>query len=272
MSGDDIPREEPCEAPALPGWLADQLCGYRWRRSNIGCSGGSVFRLTGKSGAPDLFLKHGTGSAAQDITDEMVRLRWLSRRIAVPEVTNFLAAGEEAWLVSSALPGRTAYELLCEDAAPTEVIVDALAAFLRRLHAIPTAECPFASDHLLRMVLAKARVEAGLVEEDDFDDARAGWSAAQVYAALEAHLPLTSDLVVTHGDYSLDNLLIENGLIVGCIDTGRVGVADRWQDLAIMWNCLEEFGKGAQTRFVATYGAALDFEKLEFHLLLDELF
>lgn len=81
------------------------------------------------------------------------------------------------------------------------------------------------------------------------------------------------DAVVTHGDFSLDNLIVGNDEIVGCIDVGRVGIADRYHDLAILWNCLGEFGSSLQERFLEKYGIVdVDQRKLQFHLLLDELF
>lgn len=90
---------------------------------------------------------------------------------------------------------------------------------------------------------------------------------------MQALLPLSPDPVVTHGDYSLDNLLIQDGEVVGCIDAGRVGIADRYQDIAIVWNCLGEFGPESQEGFLRAYGiAGPDRRKLDFHLMLDELF
>ena len=153
------------------------------------------------------------------------------------------------------------------------MVVNALADFLVRLHAIPVDACPFDSGHPVRRRLAWARIDAGLVDSDDFGDAHRGWSARQVGTAMEAMLPLRFDRVVTHGDYSLDNLLIEDGAVTGCIDVGRVGVADRYQDLAILHDCLGAFGAVLQRRLFDRYGiAAPDADRLRFHLLLDELF
>jgi aminoglycoside 3'-phosphotransferase I len=68
-------------------------------------------------------------------------------------------------------------------------------------------------------------------------------------------------------------LLMQNGEVVGCIDVGRLGIADRYQDLAIIGNCLGEFDSSLQERFWQHYGISeVDERKLEFHLLLDELF
>jgi aminoglycoside 3'-phosphotransferase-1 len=253
--------------------MAVELADYQWARDTTGESGGAVYRLHGKPDAPDLFLKHGRGGIADDITDEMVRLRWLATHLPVPVIAHFTTTLDEAWLLMTALPGETAYQTLEARPSERDAVVDAMARFLRRFHAIPLAACPFISDHAHRLSQARQRIDASLVEEDDFDDERQGWTAEQVWQALHALLPFRSDPVVTHGDFSLDNLLISGGEVIGCIDVGRVGIADRYQDLAILWNCLGEFDTGLQHRFLAQYGIAdPDKHKLDFHLMLDELF
>lgn len=269
----DLDREEACAAIPLPAGMSAPLVGYEWARDSVGESGGTVYRLHGKIGAPDLFLKHGLSSVAGDITDEMVRLRWLARYIPVPAVEGFVATQDEAWLLMTAVPGQTAYQLLEAQPDAGLGIVDALATFLRRLHAIPTSECPFNSDHAYRLSRARERIDADLVDEDDFDDEREGWTAEQVWEAMQHLLPMPSDPVVTHGDFSLDNILMLDGEVVGCIDAGRVGIADRYQDLAILWNCLGEFDASLQDRLIQQYGVAeADERKFQFHLLLDEMF
>lgn len=265
-------RERRCRPPALPATMAEATAGYTWARDTVGESGGAVYRLHGKAGAPDLYLKHGTGSVADDVIDEMARLRWLAAYLPVPAVVQFTLTAGAAWLLMTALPGRTAYQVLEAEPDARVAIVDALAAFLRRVHAIPVDACPFDAGHAYRLTHARRRIDAGLVETQDFDDEREGWTAEQVWTALHELLPLTPDRVVTHGDFSLDNILIEGGAVVGCIDVGRTGGADRYQDLAILWNCLGEFDAALQARLFATYGVALDQRKLDFHLILDELF
>ena len=266
-------REEACRAVTVPGSMSSAVAGYAWARDRVGESGGAVYRLHGKPGAPDLYPKHGRHAVADAIGDEAARLRWLAGRLPAPAVVHFDRTADEAWLLMTAVPGRTAYQLLQADPAQHDIVVDALARFLQRLHAIPTSACPFNSDHDYRLGLARSRIEAGMVDEGDFDQERAGWTAQQVLDAMQVLLPLAPDPVVTHGDYSLDNFLIVDGEVAGCIDAGRVGIADRYQDLAIAWNCLGEFGGALQERFLQTYGITEpDWRKLEFYLMLDELF
>ena len=270
---DRTDREQACAPPAAPAGIAEALAGYAWARDTVGESGGAVYRLHGKAGAPERYLKCGAGAIADDIAAEMLRLSWLRAHLPVPRVEHFVRTADEAWLLMTAMSGRTAWQYMQAEPALRPAVVDALAGFLRRLHAIPVEACPFTSGHALRLRAARARIDAGLVNEDDFDDERAGWSAAEVWDALQALLPLAPDPVVTHGDYSLDNLFIQDGAVTGCIDAGRVGITDRYQDLAIMWNCLGEFGPACQQRFLTSYGIdQVDRDKLSFHLMLDELF
>jgi aminoglycoside 3'-phosphotransferase-1 len=271
--GAAMSREKNCGAVDVPASLSVALAGYAWARNTVGESGGAVYRLHGKPGAPDLYLKHGKHRVADDIDAEAARLRWLAEYLPVPRVVQFERASHEAWLLMTAIPGLSAYQVMEAHPESRSAVVDALAAFLRRLHAISPAACPFTSDLAQRLSLARARIDAGLVDADDFDEEREGWSAQQVWDAMQALPPLDPDPVVSHGDYSLDNLLLRDGEVVGCIDAGRVGVADRYRDLAIMWNCLGEFGAPLQERFMRSYGIAdIDQGKLTLHLLLDELF
>jgi aminoglycoside 3'-phosphotransferase-1 len=266
-------REEACAPLPVPVSMAAALAGYQWARDRVGESGGAVYRLHGKAGAQDLFLKHGSGAVAGDITDELVRLRWLSNHMPVPAIEGFVADVDEAWLLMTALPGRTAYQLLEAEVDARMDVVDALVRFMTRLHAIPVGDCPFNGDHPCRLARARDRIDAGLVAEDEFDEEREGWTAEQVWQAMQQLLPMPADRVVTHGDFSLDNILMQDGEVVGCIDVGRVGIADRYQDLSILWNSLGEFGASLQERMVVRYGIdEIDRRKLDFHLMLDEMF
>lgn len=267
-----LEREVPVEPLFVPPGLAEAVAGMEWARPAAGEAAAAVHRLYAP-GRPTLYLKQGSGDAAEDIAAEMVRLRWLGRHTATPEMLGFVATPDEAWLLTSAVPGRTAFEVLETEPDRRAEIVTALAEHLRALHAVPAEECPFNSAHTLRLSEARKRMEAGEVDLGDFDPERAGWTAERVWAQMTAMLPIEPDPVVTHGDCSLDNILLEDGKVTGLIDLGRVGVADRYQDLAILWNGLGDFGAGLQARLFTAYGIAEpDIRKLRFHLALDEFF
>lgn len=267
------PADDAVPVPALPAGLAETLAGYRWVGDTVGQSEGAVYRLTDKAGVPDLFVKHGAGRPADDVTDEMTRLLWLSGRLPVPQVCAFVRTAQEAWLVTSALPGETALELMASSKDSCEALVDTLAYLLRQFHALPVDECPFSAGLAPKLKAARARIDGGLVDIADFDEERQGWSADDVWRALQMMGAPVEDPVVSHGDFSLNNVLVNAGAVTGCIDVGRLGIADRYQDLAIVWNGLREFGPQFQDRFLRQYGVpAPDEQKLRFYMMLDELF
>lgn len=151
------------EMPApftMPESLATLLSGYRWCRDTIGESGGSVYRLQ-RPGRPDLFLKYGRGDVAAGILDEVVRLRWLATHMPVPHIMYVASTPDEAWLVTTAIAGQTVHQCLTNDPHTSIAIVDALARFARRLHAIPSRICPFNSDHAYRLAQGKGSHRCG---------------------------------------------------------------------------------------------------------------
>lgn len=255
-----------------PDPLARLTRDRRWIPDTIGESGGSVWRLEAE-GVPAIYLKHGSGRVARDIADEYARLEWLAPHGLAPKLLGFVRDGDEAWLLTEALPGCMAQDVLADEPERAAEVVRALAGFLRRLHALPVETCPFNARAPLRLAHARANIDAGRVPEDEFDAERQGWTAGRVWDAMHALLPLPFEEVVTHGDFSIGNLFLEGGEVTGCIDVGRFGVADPYQDLAILWNNLAEFDPALQAELWRAYSISEpDRRRLDFHLMLDEMF
>ncbi|WP_066650663.1 MULTISPECIES: APH(3') family aminoglycoside O-phosphotransferase [Sphingomonas] len=256
----------------LPSSLAEIVAGYRANPSLVGESGAVIHQLDAV-GRPVLFLKQGGSRVATDIVDEYARLRWLQGRWQVSAIVGYAETEAGAWLLTTALPGRAAYGWLEDHPDRRETAMRSIAAFLRLMHAEPIATCPFDASLDLRSADAAANVVAGRVDLDDLDPEREGWSAEQLWDHFQRLLLLDADPVVTHGDFSLDNIFLDDdGTVTGCLDVGRVGVADRYQDLAILWNSLREFDLGLAEAMFEAYGVAPDREKIELHLLFDEFF
>lgn len=255
----------------MAAYLQAALEGYVWTPVEDGESGG-IIHLLQAPGRPDLYVKHGRGTVATDITDEMARLAWLQTRFPVPAIHHFISTPTEACLVTAAVPGQPAHEYLEQHPARRLDVVRAIAATLRSLHALPIAECPFYSGLDLRLAHAQRRLHAGLVDESDFGPEHQGWSAQQVFDKMLTLLPIDGDLVVTHGDFSLGNILFDGERLSGCIDVGRVGTANPYQDLAILADSLADFGPDLPAELFRAYGIQPDDRKIAFHLCLDEMF
>jgi kanamycin kinase len=260
---------------------------HAWAPVTVGESGARVFRLDPPRSAAGggLYVKitprTGHPDPGLDVRAEVDRLRWLSAQgIPVPEVVDTGTTGDGgAWMVTRAAAGRSAAEPWPEHRRAA--VVDAVADMARALHALPAASCPF--DRSLRVAVAHARraAAAGLVDLDDLDPERRGWTAERLLAELDATLPETEDLVVCHGDYCLPNVLLDPDTcaVTALVDVGRLGLADRYADLALAVRSLASHPRNAQfgppyaERFLARYGAhPPDHRRVAFYQLLDELF
>lgn len=256
----------------LPQELAEWLDGLTPVKVDRGESGASVFRYA-RQGRRAVYLKRGRDAVARHILDEVVRLRWLNDHLPSPRLLRFGGDRRDAWMVTEALSGCSAYDVLASKTGERVAVVRAIASFLRHLHALPVGDCPFRSHHSVRMAQAHRNLQAGLVDTTDFDEQRQGWTAQQVWSAMTGIQPTQFGEAVTHGDFSLDNIFLDRGKVTGVVDVGRLGVADPYQDLAIVWNSLGEFGAELQKEMLRAYGIArVDRRKLEFHLCLDEFF
>lgn len=254
----------------LPSTSREALAGYDWQRQTIGASGASVFRLEA-SGKSTLFLKTEETGDFAELPDEVARLRWLGGQgVPCPEVIVFETHAGLHWLLMTALPGG---DLVTQEVPAAEAIA-IIADALRRLHALDIASCPF--DHRLsrRIPLARARMEAGVVDVEDFDDEWLGQSAETVFEQVLARRPASEELVVTHGDASMPNFIAEGGRFTGFIDCSRLGVADRYQDLGILcWSIHLNLGPEWVAPFLELYGLPdADPARLSYYQLLDEFF
>ncbi|SDU74369.1 APH(3') family aminoglycoside O-phosphotransferase [Jiangella alkaliphila] len=226
-------------------------------RVTTGQSGASIVRVAGT------YRKE---SLTDDLLGEAARLTWL-RAQGIP-AAEVLECGP-GLLVTAEVPGRPA-----DDDWPLALrghVVDALAELTRALHSLPVADCPF--DRRLAVTMPAAL--AADVDLDDLDDDRRGWTRDRLIAELLATRPAGEDVVVCHGDLTTQNVLIdpETLTVSGLVDAGRLGVADRWLDLAVANRELADgLGDDAAARYLTGCGVEPDPAKQAFYRLLDEFF
>ncbi|MDH7796956.1 MULTISPECIES: APH(3')-II family aminoglycoside O-phosphotransferase [unclassified Beijerinckia] len=263
----NAPTSVPSDMP--PHWR-DDLAGYAWTTQTIGRSSATVFRLQADK-RPSFFVKIEPADASGELLAEAARLRWLAASgIACPQVENTSSDGQRNWLLTRALPGR---DLASSPHLAAEQIVTIAADALRDLHRLDPSPCPFDQRLDSRIAAAEARMRAGLVDESDFDDERLGQPAHAVFADLLRRRPAQEDLVVTHGDACLPNLMADGERFSGFVDCARLGVADRHQDLALAsWSIRYNLGQAWIAPFLQRYGLRADPELLDFYRLLDDFF
>ena len=243
--------------------------GMAWTRITIGESPSDTFRLD-RSGHAALYLKIAPRAHWMELLRERERLDWLRGKLPVPDVVGYETDDLNEYLLITPLPGRHLATLAVDDL--DERVVKLLATGLRAIHAIPIHDCPF--DMTLDREIERSRhnVIRGVVDEADFDDIRLGRSAAGLFEELLSTRPADEDLVFTHGDYCLPNVMMDGDKVSGFVDWGRAGVADRYKDIALAVRSLERnTGEDLTLAFFDAYGiSSPDADKIEYYKLLDE--
>ena len=194
-------------------------------------------------------MKWNPAGSGESLAEEARRIRWLAGRFPAPEV---VGSGDDAsgeWLATRAIHARSAV------ASPwlerPDVAVRAIAEGLRRLHeGLDPATCPF--DWSVGRRLAEAHA-AGHPIPDEL-----------------AAPPPVDRLVVCHGDPCAPNTLIDDdGAFRAIVDLGRLGVADRWADLAVVSMSLEwNYGPGFESLFFGAYGIEPDPVRVAYYCAL----
>ena len=166
-----------------------------------------------------------------------------------------------------------------------QILLNGLAAGLKMLWDVDVTGCPRTRDLDVILKEARRRVENDLVDVNDAEPTTFGEggfeSPRHLLEWLENNRP-AAEPVLSHGDYCLPNIFLENRKVAGFIDLGKTGISDKWNDIALCYRSLKH-------NFDGTYGGKVyenfnpdglfealgmepDWEKIKYYILLDELF
>lgn len=258
-------------------------------RAGAGDDGDWTPVVTGESGAAVFRSADGTryarcvpAAVADELDGERDRVEWLAAQGGPgPRVLDFRSDDVGACLVTSAVAGVPADRL---SAADLRACWGRIAEAVRALHALPAADCPFRRDLDLMIAVARAVVAIDAVNPDFLPVEQQATPAPQLLARLEPQLARrraqeAADTVVCHGDLTLPNIVIDPETldVAGFVDLGRLGLADRHADLALLlanaretWPD-EQLAHEQDAAFAEHYGTAPDPDRLRFYLHLDPL-
>jgi aminoglycoside phosphotransferase len=256
---------------ALPGSLSSKLRRSRWSKINVGKSPARVYKIVGSDST--YFLKAGliySHPRRCFLSEELLRLEWLRGRLVVPEVVSYYRTEAIEILISRSLPGAT----FAEKAKKMSVsaLRSTFRAIFSNLASVPYSNCPFSQSMPVILADAEDRLKLALVDKDDFDPNRAGVDPIRLLRDLRETHWLDEDLVFSHGDLTLSNILLENGN-VGFVDVGCAGVADRHRDAGTLLHSVQHIlGDDSATRLAKTTIPRWNLRKLEWFTALNEFF
>lgn len=240
-----------------------------------GCSGSSVLIYD------DAVLK--IGPSSDELENEHAMMGWFENKVSVPKCIVDHTENGINYLLMSKIPGKMSSD--DEYMRNPEELVSVLANAMKDLWKIGVSDCPVKNDLSTVFKSAEYRVEHGMVDAEDAEPETFGKGGfkdpEELLRWLYDNKP-EEDFVLSHGDSCLPNVFVENGKFSGFVDIGRMGVADRYQDIALCYRSLAHNFSGHYNRisYAGFDGGMLfdaleiepDFDKIRYYILLDELF
>lgn len=270
--------------PSVESFIKKHYGKYHLKPFKSGASGAKLYALScNESVENDLVLKVvSLDSEKESQKNEVAYYRWLENKVPVPKIHHFEQVVEKGELTTEILvmSHLKGFDLKSKSMHyDPSLLAKQYGSFLGRLHQLPIQGCPVSVPLPQKIEQAKWYMENGQVDESDFEGIYQGIPAQALFKRLLKEVPASTDLVVTHGDYCLDNLIVqetESGLTLsGFIDLGMGGVQDRYQDLALAVRSLRKrIGHEYVADFIRGYGLLkeLDESKIDYYIMMDEFF
>lgn len=259
----------------MPDSIKNALESQTYEVDSIGMSGSGVLLFENE------VLKIQKDS--EEAQNEAQAMRWLAERLSVPKVIAYEQKENQSYLLMSKVAGKMACDK--QHMQNPEKLAELLASALQQLWQIDISSCPLDWRLDRKLDAARFRVKNNLVDTENVEPdtfAPNGFKdPANLLQWLETHRP-AEELVLSHGDFCLPNIYIDDNEKISFIDLGRTGVADKWQDIAICYRSLRDnFAGKYGGKSYSGYDPNMLFEKLglepnwnkiRYYLLLDELF
>lgn len=259
----------------LPDKILKLMNGQEYTIDDIGQSGSVIFIFE------DKILK--IQKENEETRSEVFMMQWLKGKLPVPEVLCHHIENGKDYLLMTRMQGK----MTCDEEymEQPELLVEILAEGLKKLWEVNIMDCPVVWDINAKLPIAKEAVENGRIDVNEVEPETFGEGGFEnpqaLYKWLVEHKP-EEELVLSHGDFCLPNIFAKDKALSGFIDLGRCGIADKWQDIAICYrSLLHNFsGKYAAKEYpdfdpailFEKLGIEPDWEKINYHRLMDELF
>ena len=237
-------------------------------KDEIGMSGSMVFLY------PHHVLKireHHDGT----LKKEYDVLNYLQGKLKVPKVITYQCLKKYDYLLISRLEG----EILSQSKWMNEPfqLIDLMAQSLKKLWAVDISNLNIYKGIPYKLKLARHNIDTDDVDTTQAEEGTYGPNGfidpEDLYKYLEREKP-DEDKVFSHGDLTLENMLVNHQGEISWIDFDRGGVACRYVDIALSVRNIYHH-LGYDTKYMDylfdQLGIDPDWHKIKYYILLDEL-
>lgn len=259
----------------LPDKIRNLIGNERFSYDNVGMSDSTVIVFTNK------ILKIQTIS--EESEHEYQIMEWLQDKLPVPKVLAYEKDEERNYLLMTKVPGQ----MSCADQymKNPEQLVNLLVEGLKMLWKVDISDCTYMHGLEEKLQMAKYNVQNNLVNMDNVEAETFGKNGFESPEHLLKWLMTNrpeEELVFSHGDFCLPNIVLSDDEVSGYIDLGMAGIADKWQDIALCYRSLLHNFEGKYTGkqyqgfradvLFEKLGIIPEWDKIRYYILLDELF
>lgn len=253
----------------LPIKIKSKLTGFIEYERIIGRLGNEIIKYRNNEGKT-AYLKMGSGLAATSLNNESNILLWLeTKNINSPRVMVYDSNENVFYLLITEIPGQPIHKL---KHLGTDRIVKLLAKALKDFHNTDKNGAFYTNILERDLDLIGKYLKQDLINRDKFITNNQGKSPEEIFKYLNSNKNLFDNNVLTHGDYCLPNVIVNNDKY-GFIDLGDCGVGDKYKDFSSMEVSIKRnLGEEWIECFYESYDQNLqiDREKIMYYQLIDQ--
>lgn len=258
---------------SFPQILNEKYCDYKIIKDTEGMSPAEVYKI--ESSNKIIYLKRSKtvfSNTTYDVKREMNVIKWISGKISTPQIIHYEENREFNSLLMTHVGGNDLESL--KQSISFEHYIDYYVQSLHKIQSIGIEGCPYDNciDNRLKELEYLLENNLADVEPNNWEEETIFANSRELHEFLVKNKP-DENQVFSHGDMNNSNIFIENGM-VKFIDLGRCGLADKWLDIAF---CIRDIKESSDEEkwinlFFSKLGIKPDWEKINYYILLDELF
>ena len=258
----------------FPIEINNLLIGKFFKKENIGMSSSKILIFK------DMVLKIQPNNIESQ--NEVKIMKWLKNCSYFPKIIKYENTNDFSYLLMTKIKGK----MSCDEKYMSNgnILIKALVDGLKFLWSFDISNCPFVHNLNNKIKQIEQKINKGLINlEDvnlDFFLENKFQKPKDLLDWLIINQPKVEELVLSHGDYCLPNIFINENIFSGFVDIGQLGIADKWLDIAICYRSLKSNVEGKydgkkydiNPNFLFNQlKIEPNWDKIRFYILLDEL-